>query len=79
MKISVAVVFGSVVIAGAVLWICRWEMVSTPMGVTFMLDRWTGKRMPCSSVKYPGEEDYRLECEPPAEFRKSDFRKIGKG
>ena len=77
MKISVAVVFGSIVIAGAVLWIGRWEMVSSPMGGTFMLDNWTGKMMPCSSVKYPGENRYQLECEPPPKLRSSDFRQTG--
>jgi hypothetical protein len=74
MKISVALVIGSTVIAGAVLWIGRWEMVSAPMGGTFMLDHWTGAMMQCTTIKYPGEVPYRLECEPPPKRPKSDFR-----
>jgi hypothetical protein len=77
MKIAVPIVIGSAVIAGSVLWIGRWEMVSPSMGGTFMLDHWTGTMMQCTSIKYPGEESYRLECEPPPETRKSDFRQTG--
>jgi hypothetical protein len=46
MRVPIAIVIAGALIAGAVLFVFRWQISATPT-VVYRLDRWTGRTVWC--------------------------------
>jgi hypothetical protein len=62
MRTPIAIVFGSLTIAGAILWAGRWEVI-TPSGREPMLyDHRRGHAYDCSYLDPARKEPWRINC-----------------
>jgi hypothetical protein len=62
MKAPIAIVIGSFVIALAILWAARWEVI-TPAGRDPLLyDHWMGHAYDCTYLSEMAKEPWRLWC-----------------
>jgi uncharacterized membrane protein AbrB (regulator of aidB expression) len=58
MSMPLAIIFGAALVAGAVLFVFRWELAGAP---PLLLDRWTGAVVACGFTS--NQRPNKLTCE----------------
>jgi hypothetical protein len=62
LRMPIAIVIGSFVIAGAILWANRWQVVLPPDRAPMLYDRWFGVAYDCRYLNEMAKEPWRLAC-----------------